>query len=115
MSDRIYYSEEQILADVHGVTRIRLRAWVEEGIIRPQQRAGEVIFDELDRARLELVCTLCDEFEVSEDALSIFTAHLDQLNALRADMTRLMQAIAEQPDDVRAAIKRALEGDRFSK
>ncbi len=109
MNSRTYYSEEQILADMHGVTRLRLRTWIEEGIIRPQQRGGETVFDEIDRARLELVCTLCDEFEMGDDALSIFTAHLDQLNALRADMARLMQAIAEQPDDVRAAIKQALK------
>ncbi len=109
MSNRIYYSEEQILADMHGVTRLRLQTWIEEGIIRPQQRGGKTVYDELDRARLELVCTLCDDFEMSEDALSIFTAHLDQLNALRADMAHLMQAIAEQPDDVRAEIKKALE------
>jgi len=109
MTKRHYFSEEQILADLHGITRVRLQGWIEEGLVKPERRDGTVRFDEMDRARLELIRMLCEDFEVRDDALSIFTRHLDQLHSLRADMACLLRAIATQPDEVRAAIKRAME------
>ena len=69
--------------------------------------AGAALSDEIDRARLDLISTLCDDFGVSDDALSIFLSYLDQVHGLRRDMARLIYAIDRQPEAVRKEILEA--------
>ena len=109
MANTIYFSEQQILADFQGISRVRLQGWIKEGIVRPRKQNNQFLFDEADWARLALIRTLCEDFDMCDEALYIFTTHLDQLHSLRADMRRLLHAIAEQPDEVRAAIKKSLD------
>ena len=102
--DNKTYTEEEILAELRLVTRSQLSIWIREGMVRPQMQAGQPLFDELDRTRIELISTLCHEFEVNDDALCVFLNYLDQVHTLRRDMTRLMRAIDQQPGAIRQAI-----------
>lgn len=102
----ITYTEDDLVAAIRTLTQSRLRSWLREGYVRPRRKAGEALYDELDRARLELMTTLCDDFDVSDDALSVFLNYLDQVHSLRRDMARLFKAIDRQPEAVRATILR---------
>ncbi|MGV6821026.1 MAG: hypothetical protein ACWA5T_11095 [Parvularcula sp.] len=108
-NSNIAYTEEQLVAEIRTLTVSRLQAWVGEGYLRPQQSERGVFFDELDRARVELMSTLCDDFDVREDALSIFLVYLDQLYSVRRDFARLLRAVDQQPDAVRHAIRKACD------
>lgn len=98
------YTEDELIAEIRTLTPRRLRAWLRDGLVRPERRKGEAVYDDLDRARIELICLLRDEFEVNDDALEIFVGYLDQLYGMRRELIRLMRAIESQPDDIRNAI-----------
>ncbi|WP_428408387.1 MerR family transcriptional regulator [Hyphococcus sp.] len=102
----ITYTEDDLVAEIRSLTQSRLRRWLREGYVRPRREAGDALYDELDRARLELMTMLCDDFDVADDALSIFLGYLDQVHSLRREMARLFKALDRQPEAVRAAILR---------
>jgi len=108
-NNSIAYTEEQLVSEIRTLTVSRLQTWVGEGYLRPQRDERGILFDEVDRARVELIVTLCDEFEVREDALSIFLGYLDQLYSVRRDFARLLRAVDQQPDAVRHAIRKACD------
>lgn len=98
------YSEDELLGCLQSVSRTRLRTWLREGVVRPRRQGGHAVYDDTDRARLELVAMLSNDFDVQDDALSIFVTYVDQVHTLRRDMLRLVRAIERQPMTVRQAI-----------
>lgn len=100
----ITYTEDDLLASIRSLTRPRLHAWLHEGLVRPQRVKGEAWYDDIDRARLELICLLTEEFEVNDDALAVFVGYLDQVHGLRRQLAALLRAVGAQPDHVRLAI-----------
>jgi chaperone modulatory protein CbpM len=60
-----------------------LRGWVEAGYVRADAEAGELRFQEIDLARVQLILELRDELAVNEEALPLVLSLLDQLYALR--------------------------------
>ena len=48
------------------------------------------------------------EFAIDDEALSLFLGLLDQVYDLRRQLGRLCDALAAQPPEIQAAVKRAL-------
>jgi len=64
---------------------------------------------ELDRvARVELILEIRQEFAIDEEALPLVLGLLDQVYELRRQLRRVCDALAAQPQEVQAAVKRAL-------
>jgi chaperone modulatory protein CbpM len=82
------------------------RSW-----IKPQEKDGGEFFSELDKARLELIYTLQNDYELSDDAIDVILPLLDQVYGLRSQMRQLTDAIEHQPRRIQAEIFAYLNRD----
>lgn len=97
-----------VIARVHGLSEERLHSWTVEGLVRPARRESEVLYAEVDVARLRLLVTLEDELAVEPETVPVVLGLLDQLHGLRRALRTLGQAVEQQPDAVRARIRAAV-------
>jgi chaperone modulatory protein CbpM len=101
-------TEKQVVGLIDELTVEHLRVWVTEGWIAPRLSERGPVYDEIDVARLRLVCQLKHEMEVNDDALPVILRLVDQVHGLRGTLRRLGQAIEAQPKSVREQIVKAL-------
>lgn len=81
-----------VLSRLPGLDERRLRIWIEQEWVRPVQREGELMFADIDLARLHLILDL-EQFEISEGAMPVVLSLVDQLHATRRQMRRLVEAL----------------------
>ena len=104
---------EELLDRIAGLDRRELVRWVENRWVLPERRNQTWIFHEIDIARVELILEIRQEFAIGDEALSLVLGLLDQVYELRRQLGRLCDALAAQPSEVQAAVKRALpDGSR---
>lgn len=96
--------ERSVLARVERVTLRELRLWVREGWVRPAQGEAGPMFDELDVARVRLLCDLRKEMALPSDALPTVLTLVDHLHRARRDLRRLIEALDGLPHDARETI-----------
>jgi len=101
----VYYSETEVVARVEGLTVSRLRAFVSTRSLRPHERDGRLAFVESDLARARLLAELAEDFDLDEDAAALVVTLLDQIHGLRARLRTLGDALADEPDEVRARLR----------
>jgi len=99
---------EELLGRFVGLDRRELTRWVENRWVLPERRNETWIFREIDVARVELILEVRREFAIDDEALSLFLGLLDQVYDLRRQLGRLCDALAAQPPEIQAAVKRAL-------
>ena len=96
--------ERAVVASVQRLTLRELRLWVREGWVRPATSDRGPIFDDIDVARLRLLCDLRKEMAVPVEVIPAVLTLIDNLHRTRRDLRRLTEALDEQPDDVRKAV-----------
>jgi len=101
-------SLEDLLHRHTALDRRELVAWVENRWVLPERCDKTWIFHEVDVARVELILEIRQEFAIEDDALSLVLGLLDQVYDLRRQLGRLCDALAIQPPEIQAAVKRAL-------
>ena len=99
---------DELLRRVKGLDRRDVVRWVENRWVLPEQQDDTWIFHDLDVARVELILEIRHEFAIDEDALPVVLGLLDQVYDLRRQLRRMCDALAAQPQDVQAAVRRAL-------
>jgi chaperone modulatory protein CbpM len=99
---------EELLGRFVDLDRRELIRWVENRWVLPERRDKTWIFREIDVARVELILEVRREFAIDDEALSLFLGLLDQVYDLRRQLGRLCDALAAQPPEIQAAVKRAL-------
>jgi len=99
---------EELLHRLVGLDRRELARWVENRWVLPERRGRTWIFHEIDVARVELIFEIRREFAIDDDALSLVLGLLDQVYDLRRQLGRVCDALAAQPAEIQAAVKRAL-------
>jgi len=99
---------EELLDRFVGLDRCELARWVENRWVLPERRNKTWIFHEIDVARVELILEVRREFAIDDEALSLILGLLDQVYDLRRQLGRLCDALAAQPPEIQAAVKRAL-------
>ena len=99
---------EDLLRRLQGLDRGDLMRWVENRWVLPERRDQTLIFHDVDVARVELILEIRHEFAVDEEALPLVLGLLDQIYYLRRQLRRMCDALAVQPADVQAGIRRAL-------
>jgi chaperone modulatory protein CbpM len=99
---------EDLLHRVRGLDRHELIRWVENRWVLPERRGETWIFHEVDVARVELILEIRHEFAIDDEALPLVLGLLDQVYDLRRQLRRMCDALAAQPPEVQAAIRRAL-------
>lgn len=102
------YDERAVVARVRRVTLRELRAWVRDGWVRPAEGTSGPVFDELDIARVRLVCDLRKDMALPGDALPVVLSLIDQLHGMRRDLRALAEAVEDQPEEVRRAVLHAV-------
>jgi chaperone modulatory protein CbpM len=99
---------DDLIARFSGLERTELTRWVENRWVLPDEAGGRWVFREVDIARVELILHVRHEYAVGDDAMEVVLGLLDQVYSLRRQMTRLADALAAQPAEVQAAIRKAL-------
>lgn len=92
-----------VLARLPALDERRLRLWVEQDWVRPVRSQGELMFAEIDLARLHLILDL-QALEIGEGAMPVVLSLLDQLHETRRQMRRLVQAL--EPEEAARAAQR---------
>ncbi|MCV2869886.1 chaperone modulator CbpM [Defluviimonas sp. WL0002] len=104
-----FLTEEETLSAVGRLDRARLQRFVRTEVIRPADAGGQAVYRRVDIARLELLCDLCDDFELDDDALGIVMELVDQLHGTRSELVALMRALGEEAEHVRARVLERLK------
>lgn len=107
-----YYSETEVVAEIEGMTVMRLRAFVSARCLAPAERAGRLAFAEADLARARLLAELAADFDLDEEAAGVVVSLIDQIHGLRGRLRALGAALAAEPEEVRARIRDRLAGGR---
>ena len=99
---------DELLRQIKGLDRQDLMRWVENRWVLPERRGQSLIFHEVDIARVELILEIRQECAIDEEALPLVLGLLDQVYDLRRQLRRMCDALAAQPQEVQAAVRRAL-------
>lgn len=97
-------NERDVVARVARIELRELRTWVREGWVRPAEGESGPVFDDLDVARIRLVCDLRKEMALPTDSIPVVLSLLDQVHGLRRELRALADAVDAQPDATRMAI-----------
>lgn len=97
-------TERMVLTEIRRLTRRELRLWMREGWVRPTLGESGPLFEEIDVARLRLLCDLRKEMALPTDAVPVVLTLIDRLHQTRRDLRVLVEALDDQPDDVRRAV-----------
>jgi len=104
------FDEYTVVARVERLNLRDLRFWVRQGWLRPAQGEAGPVFDELDIARIRLLCDLRKEMSLPNDAVPVVLTLLDNLHQTRRELRALTRAIEEQPREVRHAVVSVFHG-----
>lgn len=99
---------DELLGRFAGLDRVELVRWIENRWVMPDEDGGRWVFREIDIARVELILHVRRDLAVGDEAMQVVLGLLDQIYSLRRRMARLCDALAAQPPEVQAAIRRAL-------
>jgi chaperone modulatory protein CbpM len=97
-------TERDLIARVHRLTVTRLKVWVEQGWIKPEDRATRV-YSEADLSRAMLICNLEDELGFSEEDVPVLLNLIDQIHGLRAELKSLVEVLDDLPPDIRTTVR----------
>jgi chaperone modulatory protein CbpM len=103
-----HYSEKEAIAAIATLTHTRLVSFIEAEIIVPLHTENGIVFRQVDLVRMELLCELTENFRLNDDALSIIISLIDKLHSTRGELDCLLQAIKDEPGDVRERLGKAI-------
>lgn len=106
-------TRDEILALIPDLSPQALGALTEAGVIHPLLGEGEPRFREIDAARLQLAVELEDMFRLDPEALGLVLSLIDQLNGIRGEMRAVLGALAEEPPETRARLRRVIHQTRI--
>ena len=91
------------------IDRPTLEEYIARQWIRPHRKKTDWHFEEIDIARLQLVCHLTQDIEVNDEGMDVVLSLLDQLYGMRVHMQKMNRAIAQQPAEVQTSIKMVIK------
>ncbi|HYJ59555.1 MAG TPA: hypothetical protein VEW64_09465 [Methyloceanibacter sp.] len=104
-------TERDVVQRVQRLTVTRLRVWVAQGWIKPQDEV-ERSFSEADLARAALICNLEDQLGFAEEDVPVLLNLIDQIHGLRAELKGLLDALEDLPPEVRATVRMRITSRR---
>lgn len=91
-----------VLSRLPALDEPRLLFWVAQDWIRPARRGGELVFADIDLARMHLILDL-QALDIGEQAVPVVLSLLDQLHTTRRQMQRVVEALSPDAFDRLAA------------
>ena len=73
--------------------RQSLEAWVAAGWLVPPQTDPELLFSDVDLARVQLIRDLREDFGVNDEGVSVVLHLVDQMHGLRRSMQDLLDEL----------------------
>ncbi|WP_108683362.1 MerR family transcriptional regulator [Methyloceanibacter sp. wino2] len=101
-------TEEDVVARVSRLTVTRLRVFVSQGLIKPEED-GVPAYSEADIARAALICNLEDEMGFDEEDVPVLLNLIDQIHGLRSELRGFVEVIDALPPDVRTTVRLRIE------
>jgi chaperone modulatory protein CbpM len=98
------FSEKDVIAAITSLTPQQLDVFVSAALVVPVQTNAGRTYRPIDLARLELLCDLAEQFDLTEDALAIVISLIDALQATRFNLHRVAEALAAEPAEVRQRV-----------
>jgi chaperone modulatory protein CbpM len=89
-----------------------LEVWTASGWLEPRRVSGEALFSDVDEARGRFIFALERDMGVNEAGIGVILDLIDQIHGLRGTMQELVDALGEQPEDIRRAIAAAAQKRR---
>ncbi len=103
-------TREEVLEMIgNRIDTMMLDKYISRQWLRPIPNAEGSHFQEIDIARLQLICHLTQEIKVNDDGIDVVLSLLDQLYGLRVDMQKFTHAIAQQSSQIQTDIMIAIE------
>jgi len=99
---------QQVIAQME-VSEREVAQWIEQRWVLPVEEEGEVLFDEIDRARIQLIVELRRDLEVNDEAIPVVLRLLDQVYGLRRTLDELRRGIMGLSEDARAELEAKLK------
>jgi chaperone modulatory protein CbpM len=90
---------ENLIQEQHELEDFIARGWV-----KPVRDEKDYIFDDMDIARIKLVCELHIEMKLELDAVDIILSLMDQLYESRTYVDKIVNAIKQQPKEAQNQI-----------
>ena len=87
---------DDLVEAISALQRSDLEAWIREELVTPRQEAGTLLFTDMERARVRLICTLHYELEIDAETLPLVLSLVDQLYDTRQRLLSLTAAVAAQ-------------------
>ncbi|MGJ8570187.1 MAG: chaperone modulator CbpM [Hoeflea sp.] len=95
---------EEVIALLPDLHRDDLERWIRNALVEAAEEAGTSKLNEIQFARVRLICTLRYDMDVEEETLPVVLDLLDQLHDTRARLQMLSQAVLAQDEEVKAAV-----------
>lgn len=108
------YDPEQVINQIAALTAERLNRFERLQIVAPIITPDGPRYRSLDLRRVTLLCELTDDFEVNEDALVIIMSLLDQLHGAQSKLEQVVQAIDQEPSEIKVRLSQRLHGTGLS-
>ncbi len=86
-----------LIAEIPGLTGADLARWIANDWVRPDGGQGAWLFQEIDVARVRLICELRFDLRIDEEALPVVLLLLDQLYRMRRQVLALGVALERLP------------------
>lgn len=93
-----------LLASIPRLQPSDLESWIGAELIVTHQDGSEIVFTEMECARVRLICTLHYDLEIAADTLPLVVSLIDQLYDSRQRFASLVTAVAQQDPTVRELI-----------
>ena len=98
---------QQVVAEIE-VSEGEVTRWIEQSWVLPGEEEGELLFDDVDRARIQLIVELRRDLEVNDEAIPVVLRLLDQVYGLRRTLDELRQGIMGLSEAARAELEAKL-------
>lgn len=99
---------ERLLERFGELQRGELERWIAEDLVRPERSGTDILFGDIDLARVRLLIELRHELHLDEEALPVVMSLMDQLYATRRHMRLLVDALDRQAPELQASVIREL-------
>lgn len=95
---------DEVLTQCRRVSRTELTLWIERHWVRPHHEGAGWAFNDIDVARIELICDLRGDMDINDEAVPVVLSLLDTVHGLRRRLSLLAEAIGHLPPETRAAL-----------
>lgn len=97
-------TEIELIRQAGCLAASELHDWIDAGLLKPIRDESGYLFDDLDQARVALICDLHYHMGLGAESLPVILSLIDQLHETRHSLRAMSTAVSEQPDEIRISI-----------